>query len=540
MTESTVRAAGYARVSTEEQAREGISLDDQVCRIREYIAERGWECVEIFVDRGVSGSVPFAERPAGARAYAADVDVLVVVAWDRLGRDAADFLSVVRDRRVESISEAGEPPLLRDLRAVLAQEERRKIQERTKAAAFAMSREGRYNGPRPCGYRFVNGRLEPCEGEVPVVHRIYREFVAGRSRKKIATDLEADGVPTVRGKGRWRAPTVTSILSNPVYVGLVRDPHGNLHEGVHQPILERDLWDRAQQLLKAQATQRGKGRGRPTVGTHLFVRGMLRCGECGEAMVPRTPKVGRPKYICNGSISYGRDFCSMGEVPRDVIDGAVFDFFANVALDVEATRRQILQARDHKLAEVRALHDQAALAVRQAEDRLTRVKRAFQDGKIDPEDWAEQRIELKAELEAARAQEGRLSDHVAEVERWGGLIDAEAETYRLVAEIRKTVVGEVRNERGLEAARAALLRVFDRFVLHRTSKLDGMSADDLFERFGTADQNVWCGGYLIEPIIRPEALAGYEDGYEPILRREPLVHAENNERWGVGYRLVSS
>ena len=116
--------------------------------MREFIVARGWECVDVFADRGVSGSVPFADRPAGVQAFIADADCIVVTAWDRLGRDAADFLAVVRDRRIESVTEEGEPPLLRDLRAVLAQEERRKIIERTRAAA-EMARRAATTAPRP-------------------------------------------------------------------------------------------------------------------------------------------------------------------------------------------------------------------------------------------------------------------------------------------------------------------------------------------------------------------------------------------------------
>lgn len=149
--QSRVNAVGYARVSTDEQATEGISLAHQERQLREFIGARGWNCGGVFVDRGVSGSVPFAQRPAGAQALVATADRLVVVAWDRLGRDAADLLAVRRDNDVLSITEEGEPQLLGDLKAVLAQEERRKITERAKTTAYALSREGRYNGPRPYG-----------------------------------------------------------------------------------------------------------------------------------------------------------------------------------------------------------------------------------------------------------------------------------------------------------------------------------------------------------------------------------------------------
>ena len=57
-----LRGALYARVSTEDQAAEGTSLDAQVDRCRSYIADRGWTTVGEFVDRGVSGAL--SSRPA--------------------------------------------------------------------------------------------------------------------------------------------------------------------------------------------------------------------------------------------------------------------------------------------------------------------------------------------------------------------------------------------------------------------------------------------------------------------------------------------
>jgi site-specific DNA recombinase len=306
-------ATGYTRVSTAEQARHGVSLADQEHRIREFCAERGWELQHVYVDRGISGSVPFAQRPAGAHAFASDTDLLVVYDWDRLGRDAADLLASYRDREVVSVTQDGEPPLLRDLRAVLAQEEKRKIHQRTKDAADALARAGRYNGPRPCGYRFANGLLAVIPHEAEVVRRIFAEFLSGSALKAIAIGLNASDIKTSRD-GRWRGSSIKGILSNPLYIGRVRYG-GEEFPGQHEAIIDPETWAKAQAQLTARSQYRGKGRGRPPAGNHLFRKGMLRCGECGEAMVPRTNRghTGQASedYYCNGRLSFGPDFCSV-------------------------------------------------------------------------------------------------------------------------------------------------------------------------------------------------------------------------------------
>jgi DNA invertase Pin-like site-specific DNA recombinase len=66
-----MRVFGYARVSTSEQAAEGVSLAAQQQQIQGYAMMKGWRVAEFFVERGVSGSLPLADRPEGNRMLAA-------------------------------------------------------------------------------------------------------------------------------------------------------------------------------------------------------------------------------------------------------------------------------------------------------------------------------------------------------------------------------------------------------------------------------------------------------------------------------------
>ena len=65
--EAVMRAVGYVRVSTEEQASSGVSLEAQQQQITGYAMMKGWQVAEFFIERGVSGSVALAERPEGQR-----------------------------------------------------------------------------------------------------------------------------------------------------------------------------------------------------------------------------------------------------------------------------------------------------------------------------------------------------------------------------------------------------------------------------------------------------------------------------------------
>jgi hypothetical protein len=165
---------------------------------------------------------------------------------------------------------------------------------------------------------------------------------------------------------------------------------------------------------------------------------------------------------------------------------------------------------------VRALRQQSEREARKAEDRLARVRRDYQDGKIEADDWAEQRDQLTTEHQAAQAEVERLSASEQEAHAGGDLIDVEAETLRRLSEVRRAVSGEVRDAADTDAVRAALARLFDGFVVHR--ELPERTHVELIGR-------IW-----IEPLI-PEQALEYGETVIPTLR-EPLQQAGNNEYVG--------
>jgi len=218
-------------------------------------------------------------------------------------------------------------------------------------------------------------------------------------------------------------------------------------------------------------------------------------------------------------------------VPREPIDSALYGYFEDVSLDVEAARQQIEDTRNRKLEEVRALLAEAEREAQRAADRLARVRRHFQDGKLDADDWREQREQLTSEQQAATAEATRLREQEAEVEDWGELQDVEEQTLRRLADIRQAIAGEIKDAEGLEAVRAALARLFEGFVLHRLDEdgklklgpnvLAGEQPEQVRSELLAGSQ------FVIELRVREEAIEGYDDeSYRPILRREGLGEAD--------------
>jgi hypothetical protein len=175
---------------------------------------------------------------------------------------------------------------------------------------------------------------------------------------------------------------VGEMLDNPSYIGKVRHK-GAVYDGQHPAIIEVETYEQVQQLRTARRTSPSKGVGRRPRGSHLFVHGVLRCGSCGSRMAPRT-EGSIEVYRCWRSMNYGD--CPTPVISRKRIDEQVLATVEMVLLDSDATLDGLREEGDRRTAETRALAEGAEREAALAQERLARVRRAFQDGKIEPED----------------------------------------------------------------------------------------------------------------------------------------------------------
>ena len=225
---SMERAIGYARVSTEEQASEGVSLPAQEGKIRAYCALHGFALVRVIAEEGVSGTIPLAERPGGAELIRAlrtrEVRHIVALKLDRLFRDAMDCLAWVKewDRAgvtLHLIDQGGQALNTRSavgrffltIMAGVAEMERNMIAERTRLALAYKRAQRQVYGQIPYGYRREGNTLVPVPEELEVIALIRKLREAGLSYTAIARELQARGIPTKTGR-RWHHQTIRRIL----------------------------------------------------------------------------------------------------------------------------------------------------------------------------------------------------------------------------------------------------------------------------------------------------------------------------------------
>lgn len=236
-----VVAVSYLRVSTEDQVREGFSIEAQRNRIRAYCVAKDYRLVREFVDDGHSGRTT--NRPAFqamvqviqeglvSEGRTMRVGAVVVAKFDRLNRNLYDFLAtqrLMREHRVhfasvdETVDTRG--PFGRffvQVIAAFAELESGIIGERVRHGMRQKAIQGGFNGmSAPYGYDVRDGGLVVNEAEAAVVRRICAWRERGESMRWIADRLNADRVPTKTGKvGSWSKRQVFRIVHNPLYRG---------------------------------------------------------------------------------------------------------------------------------------------------------------------------------------------------------------------------------------------------------------------------------------------------------------------------------
>jgi site-specific DNA recombinase len=220
------RVIGYVRVSTEEQTRNGVSLDAQESKIRAYAEAKDLDPVEIIRDEGLSGKD--LNRPGIQRVLSIcqdhQVEAVIVTKLDRLTRRTRHLLQLVEDvflaQHIElhSVSESLDTStphgrFVLTLFGGLAQMERELVGERTRAALAHKRSQGLPTSHPPLGFR-ANGkkhRLIPVPEELAIVREILVLWRRGHSYRAIARRLNQDGARTKQG-GVWRHATVKKIV----------------------------------------------------------------------------------------------------------------------------------------------------------------------------------------------------------------------------------------------------------------------------------------------------------------------------------------
>lgn len=216
-------AIGYIRVSTQDQANEGVSLESQRAKIAAWCSINDYELVAVFDDAGISGT-KMDRREGLQAALTATTRGMALVAYsisrlarstrdmldiaDRLERRNADLVSLTE--RIDTTSAAGR--MIFRMLAVMSEFERDVIAERTRTALAHKKTTGMVYGPTPFGFEAIEDRLREVKAETKIVAEVVRLREAGATLAGIADKLNERGIEGKRG-GRWYPSTVRYLLN---------------------------------------------------------------------------------------------------------------------------------------------------------------------------------------------------------------------------------------------------------------------------------------------------------------------------------------
>ncbi len=226
------RAVLYARVSTDEQARSGYSLRQQMERLHAYAASEGYEVAEEVEDPGQSGVS--LERPGMDRVRdlvnAGGISAVIAQDRDRFAREPA-YIYLLREEfalrgcALRSLNDRGdgspEGQLADGIMDQIARFERLKTAERTRRGKMQRAREGKVVPTLRAnyGYRFNGDRTNYVvdEERMEVVRRVVRMAADGTPVNGIKRALDAEGVPTAGGSPYWHCGTIESFVLDDLY-----------------------------------------------------------------------------------------------------------------------------------------------------------------------------------------------------------------------------------------------------------------------------------------------------------------------------------
>ena len=218
-------AVGYIRVSTVDQATEGVSLAAQEQRIRAWAGSSDYRLLSVFRDEGVSGKIELEKRQVNLAIENAcrTSSTLVVFSLTRLGRSTVDIISIAEklersgadlvslSENIDTTSAAGK--MIFRMLAVLAEFERDLVSERTKAALSHIRQQGRKTGGHvPFGYDNVDGKLIPNKKESRVVDLILRLRNEGFSLRDICRELKYRRCKTKTLQADWSVNVVAALI----------------------------------------------------------------------------------------------------------------------------------------------------------------------------------------------------------------------------------------------------------------------------------------------------------------------------------------
>lgn len=293
----------YARVSTEEQAVHGLSIDAQLSALEEWAKTNGHEIVGTYIDAGISARKPATKRPALQRLLS-DVkdgmgDLVIFTKLDRWVRNVAWYYKIqeilekhhVNWRTIQEDYDTSTASgrLKINIMLSVAQDEADRTGERIKFIFEDKVQRGEViSGKVPLGYKIEEKKMVVNPETAPIAQDIFRQYTTLKSVAGVRKYMvDKYGI-------LYAYQTIRYLLVNERYIGRA---HG--HDDFCPPLIELDQFNLVQQIIKERAERNAARANR----VYLF-SGLARCAECGNKLGAHTVGGEYIYYRCTRSEKY--------------------------------------------------------------------------------------------------------------------------------------------------------------------------------------------------------------------------------------------
>jgi len=384
----------YARVSSQDQEREGYSISAQQKLLRCYAVSNHLTILQEFVDVETAkqaGRTGFGEMIAFLRQYHETCRVLLVEKTDRLYRNLKDWVTLedldldihfVKENVVLSAGSRSSEKFMHGIKVLMAKNYIDNLSEETRKGMLEKAEQGIWPSFTPLGYRNVvgpDGRkiIEPDPELAPLITRIFEWYATGQyALRDVMRMARAAGLRFPRSRACVTSTTIHRILRNRIYTGDF-DWNGKTYRGIHQPLVSRELWECVQQVL----AQRNASKGRRSKRDFAFSR-LIKCGHCGCSLVGEIKQGRYVYYHCTGY----KGKCPERYVREEVLEERFATLLQRLHFD-EDVLVWVTEALRQSHDDEKRFHDEA-LARLQAEygklqNRLDAMYLDKLDGRID-------------------------------------------------------------------------------------------------------------------------------------------------------------
>ncbi len=420
------KAILYIRVSTDEQADKGYSLQHQEERLRKYCELHNIEVVELYKEDHSAKTFnrpEFTKLLIAIRKHKVKAELLLFLKWDRFSRNTGDAYGMINTLNKLGVEpEAIEQPLdleIPENKIMLAfylaapevENDRRALN--VFAGMRRAKRDGRWMGPAPKGYKnlFAEGSkkiIVPNE-EAPIIKWAFEELLKDNCNSDdVRKALNEKGIKCSKNNFLY-------LIRNKVYCGKIqipayKDEEAMVVKGIHEPLVSEELFNDVQDVINGR---RRKFAFKTSAKEELPLRGYFTCPRCNKKLTGSASRGG-------SGIRHFYYHCTKGCPERakaNDMNDAYGDYLRKIVFDMEVDELyQLITKEFFKSGNENQGQNQKEIQgeIQINKERISNAQQMMLDGKITPEDYKEAKVRYEPMI--AKLERQHLSTNTMETE----------------------------------------------------------------------------------------------------------------------------